>query len=61
MDDLDGPAVATTVYRKLFEKNSLKEYLDPNVIPYAVDEAVRKLQARGVSVYRWATYIHMGI
>jgi hypothetical protein len=57
MNDVDGPLVASTVYKCLFEN----ETLDPCLIPYALDEAVQKLRLQGVSPSRWATYIHMGV
>jgi hypothetical protein len=56
MNDVDGPLVASTVYKCLFEN----ETLNPGLIPYALDEAVQKLRLQGVSPSRWATYIHMG-
>lgn len=59
MSDADGPEVAETVYRALFSGTS--EMLDPNTIPYALDEAMCKLREGGASPIRWAPYIHMGI
>jgi CHAT domain-containing protein len=56
MGDADGPAVATHVYRELFRG----EQLDPQVVPYALDEAVQALRQAGVSAHRWATFIHVG-
>lgn len=69
---MDGPAVAKKVYTRLFsgvggdngEVGGGEEDegdLDPTVIPYAIDEAVRELRANGVSPIRWATYIHVGM
>ncbi|KDR74355.1 hypothetical protein GALMADRAFT_250222 [Galerina marginata CBS 339.88] len=59
MNDNDGPEVARSIYEELF-KNS--DYvLDANLIPYALDSAVRKLQRKGIHASRWATYIHVGM
>jgi hypothetical protein len=59
MDDLDGPIIAKKVYEKLFKGE--KQYLDPDIVPWAVDEAARELRVQGASPSRWATYIHVGI
>jgi hypothetical protein len=56
MNDIDGPLVASRVYQCLFEN----ETLDPDIIPYALDDAVQELRLQGVSPSRWATYIHIG-
>lgn len=56
MGDADGPAVAKTVYSELFRDG----LVDPDVIPYALDDAVRQLRAQGLLPNRWATFIHMG-
>lgn len=57
MADVDGPRVAEAVYRALF----MSEVLDPEVIPYALDEVIHKLRREGVSAARWACYTHTGI
>jgi CHAT domain-containing protein len=57
--DVDGPVVAETVYRKLFEGEG--ETLDFDIVPYALDEAVRKLRNQGLEPSRWAPYIHIGM
>lgn len=59
MNDADGPVVAKSVYGALYDGES--EYLDPNVVPYALDEAVQELRKRGYHPSRWAPYIHMGM
>jgi CHAT domain-containing protein len=56
MGDADGPAVAEHVYQELFQG----EKLDPQVIPYALDEAAQKLREAGISAHRWATFVHIG-
>lgn len=66
MDDVDGSDVTTTLYRRLFsvredESDPGDAVLDPDVVPFALDEAVRALRAKGVSPSRWATYIHIGV
>lgn len=59
MSDADGPIVAKTVYETLYSGTS--EYLNVEAVPYALDEAVGKLRARGLHSSRWAPYIHIGI
>lgn len=59
MDDIDGPTVAKTVYEELFRGEG--EMLDHEAIPYALDLAVQKLRARGLSASRWAPYVHYGV
>ena len=59
MDDVDGPAVAQIVYEELFSAEA--EVLDADVIPYALDLAVRKLRAKGLATSRWAPYVHLGV
>ena len=59
MGDVDGTLVARTVYKRIFGDDS--EYLDPDVIPYALDEAMQTLRARGLHPSRWAPYIHLGV
>jgi hypothetical protein len=56
MYDYDGPRVAQWVYEALLDKESLE--LDD--IPYALDDAVRRLREDGAQPNRWATYMHMG-
>jgi CHAT domain-containing protein len=59
MGDMDGPVVAGSIYRELFAGNS--EELDMDVLPYALDAAVRHLRDQGVEPSRWAPYIHLGL
>lgn len=59
MGDIDGPIVARRVYEELFRNNS--EHLDPDVIPYALDDAVSELRQQGLHVSRWAPYVHIGV
>lgn len=58
MDDVDGPVVAEAVYSEIFRPESIS--LDPDAIPYALDVAMQKLRANGVSANRWAPYVHLG-
>jgi hypothetical protein len=58
MGDIDGPLVASHVYRELFQGNN--DLLDPDAIPYALDTAIAELRASGIAPARWACYIHMG-
>lgn len=59
MGDADGPTIAKHIYQALFDGNS--EYLDPDLIPFALDAAVRELRENGVHPSRWAPYVHVGI
>jgi len=59
MGDVDGPVVAKSVYEALFRSDG--EYIDPEMIPYALDAAVRSLRERGIRPTRWAPYVHIGI
>jgi hypothetical protein len=56
ISDYDGPMVAKWFYEALFAK----EVIDMDHIPYALDTAVTKLRQSGVSLDRWAPFIHMG-
>jgi hypothetical protein len=56
MSDADGPDIARWFYESLFQHTKL----DLDNIAYALDEAVAKLRATGVSTSRWALFIHMG-
>lgn len=58
MNDYDGPLVAKTVYSALYSGDS--EFINLDDIPYALDDAVKKLQAQKVHVSRWALYVHFG-
>jgi CHAT domain-containing protein len=59
MGDVDGPIVAECVYRDLFAGDG--QHLDMDVLPYALDAAVRQLREQGVEPSRWAPYIHLGL
>jgi CHAT domain-containing protein len=59
MGDVDGPVVAKVVYEELFAGSS--DMVDLDVVPYALDTAVRKLRAQGLEPSRWAPYIHIGL
>ena len=59
MNDNDGPLIARTIYEEIFKDPTAS--LDPEMIPYALDCAIQKLQQNGVHPSRWATYIHVGI
>jgi len=61
MSDSDGPEVARLIYEELFKGAPQGETVDWNAVPFALDLAVQKLQAKGVHPSRWATYIHVGI
>ena len=55
MNDLDGPLVAKIVYEEL-----MKETLNTDAVPYALDAAVGKLKAMKLPPARWAPFIHIG-
>jgi hypothetical protein len=56
MHDWDGPQITEAVYRELFKG----EFLDLDIVPYALDAAVRRLRDSGAPPSRWAPYIHLG-
>jgi hypothetical protein len=60
MRDLEGPQVAEGIYSALF-KDRGSEHLDPDDVPYALDDAVQKLRLAGLDPSFWATYVHIGI
>lgn len=59
MSDSDGPFVASYIYEELFKGG--QDYLDPDVVPYALDEVVRRLRGKNASSTRWATFVHLGM
>jgi hypothetical protein len=61
MGDLEGPVVAESVYTALFKAGDPSEHLDPDDVPYALDDAVRKMRESGLDPSFWATYVHIGI
>jgi hypothetical protein len=56
MSDVDGPKVAQWFYESLLKNEQIQ--LDD--IAYALDEAVDRLRAGGVSASRWAPFVHIG-
>ena len=56
MKDEDGPTISRMVYKELMKK----DYLDLDIIPYALNDAVQKLRRMGAPPARWAPYIHIG-
>jgi hypothetical protein len=57
MNDVDGPFMAKHIYSRIFKDG----HLDMDAVPYALDDAIRQLRESGVSVSRWATYVHFGV
>jgi hypothetical protein len=53
--------VAESIYSALFKAGDLSEDLNPDDVPYALDNAVRKLRESGLDPSFWATYVHIGI
>jgi hypothetical protein len=56
MSDVDGPTVAGSVYEALFQE----EAFSLDTVPYALDDAVRRLREMKVGARRWAVFVHMG-
>jgi hypothetical protein len=56
MGDVDEPTLA----RHFYEELMMKESIEFDDIPYALDFAVLSLRKTGVPPHRWATFIHMG-
>jgi hypothetical protein len=56
MTDADGPIVADSVYGALFKE----EVFDLNIVPYALDDAVRHLREQKINAERWSVFVHMG-
>jgi hypothetical protein len=50
MGDVDGPFVAEAIYEEPFSVED--DVLDFNVVPYALDKAVRILRANGLEPSR---------
>jgi hypothetical protein len=61
MGDQEGPDIAQAIYSALFMQNATSEYIDPQDVPYALDNAVQKLRRSGLDPSFWATYIHIGV
>jgi hypothetical protein len=59
MEDVDGPRIAKSLYEDVFKGNP--EYIDPDDIAYALDEAVHRLRHEVDDPMRWAPYIHLGV
>jgi hypothetical protein len=56
MTDADGPLIADHVYEVLFKENMF----DLNLVPYALDDAVRRLREGKIDADRWSVFVHMG-
>jgi hypothetical protein len=56
MNDADGPTIAASFYKKLFETGVMGR----DAIPRALDNAVRELRTSGAPPERWATFMHVG-
>ena len=59
MEDEDGPGLAQAVYEALFRAG--EEYLDPDSIPYALDDFAQSLRRCRMPPSRWATFVHIGM
>ncbi|KIK54675.1 hypothetical protein GYMLUDRAFT_264562 [Collybiopsis luxurians FD-317 M1] len=60
MADIDGPDVAEMIYQQLLTE-AMKNPVDCDVIPYALDDATRAMQQKGLPPDRWAQFVHYGI
>lgn len=60
MGDVDGPIIAMTIYKTLFDGDEDGE-LDPEAIPRALDAAVQELRTYRMRPSRWAPYVHIGV
>jgi hypothetical protein len=61
MGDSEGPQIAEGIYSALFKEDKATEYLDPDAVPHALDDAVQKLRQTGLDPSFWATYVHIGV
>jgi hypothetical protein len=59
MVDVDGPMVAKSVYKYIFDSDG--DYINADDVAYALDAAVQQLRGLHSDPSRWALYIHMGI
>jgi hypothetical protein len=59
MEDVDGPMIAKSVYKYIFESEG--DYINPDDVAYALDMAVQHLRRLHPDPSRWAPYIHLGI
>jgi hypothetical protein len=63
MEDQDGPKVADTFYRHLFQMNDTNTSCIPDTTQaaQALHMAVKQLRAEGCSFRRWVPFIHLGL
>jgi hypothetical protein len=54
---VDGPEVAKTFYQDLLAQ----DIIDADAVPYALDAAVENIRRSGVSIERWASFVHIGL
>jgi hypothetical protein len=59
MADVDGPMIAKSVYKDIFDSEG--DYINPDDVAYALDAAVQHLRRLHSSASRWAPYIHLGM
>lgn len=57
--DQDVASVIGQVCRDV--ESTVSSDLDPNVVPYALDKAIRNLHDSGVSFARLVPFIHIGL
>jgi hypothetical protein len=56
MNDKDGLLVAREFYQRLLAE----PVVDVGVVPYALNDAVAALRAKGAPAAHWATFIYTG-
>ena len=62
MMDGDGPIIADTFYKEIFQGPDGKPALEPNTSKsvQALHIAIQKLRSNKVPFHRWVPFIHMG-
>jgi len=57
MPDTFGPVVAQAIYQKLLEAKKIT----PDIIPRALEGAIKRFKNQNEPSYKWAPFIHIGI
>ena len=60
--DEDGPTIADTFYKEIFQGPDGKPTLQPDTrkSAQALHVAIKKLRSNNVPFHRWVPFIHMG-
>ena len=59
MEDSIGQQLAEVLYGHLLQCPG--DYLDPDIIAFALDEATQKLCESHVPASKWAPFVHIGL